>query len=177
MKFAKVRHVKSPDRGTSLSAGIDFFVPEFDMDFLNDLKEKNPHTEYFELPIDENTMIAKKIILKPQGRILIPSGIHVNLEDLETNGIALIAHNKSGVGTKLGLDRLAEVVDEDYQGEIHISVVNTSRTSVEITPNQKLVQFLLIPVLYNMPEEVNYSELYSTKSGRGDKGFGQGTGL
>lgn len=27
MKFSKVRNVKTPSRGTSLSAGIDFFIP------------------------------------------------------------------------------------------------------------------------------------------------------
>ena len=29
MKFAKIRNVKSPVRGTDKAAGIDFFVPNF----------------------------------------------------------------------------------------------------------------------------------------------------
>jgi len=175
MKFSKVRDVKNPERGTAMSAGIDFFVPKYDEKFTKDFIDKNPLTSNYILELEENSCIHT-ININPNGRILIPSGIHVNLEDLGTSGIALIAHNKSGVGTKLGLDRLAEVVDEDYQGEIHISVVNTSTENVTITADQKLIQFLLIPVMYNIPVEVPFEDLYLYKSGRGNKGFGQGTG-
>lgn len=175
MNFSKVRTVKSPNRGTSLSAGIDFFVPEFDQNFIDDFLKKNEA----ELGVfDINLYIEDELIsVEPGGRVLIPSGIHVNLADLKTDGIALIAHNKSGVATKKGLDRLAEVVDEDYQGEIHISVVNTGNNTIQILPNDKLVQFLLIPVSYSMPEEIKFEDLYTTKTDRGDKGFGEGTGL
>jgi dUTP pyrophosphatase len=49
LKFTKTKPVKSPDRGTKLSAGIDFFIPD-------DFKEMN---------------------LGPGSSILIPLGIHV----------------------------------------------------------------------------------------------------
>lgn len=175
MKFSRVRTVKPPNRGTSLSAGIDFFVPEFDEKFIEDFSTKNEkELASFNIDLD----ISDELIsVEPGGRVLIPSGIHVNLADLKTNGIALIAHNKSGIATKKGFDRLAEVVDEDYQGEIHISMVNTSNDTIQIFPNEKLVQFLLIPVLYNIPEEIKLDDLYTAKSDRSDKGFGQGTGL
>jgi hypothetical protein len=42
IKFLKVRRVKSPVRANEYDAGIDFFVPEFDRQFIKDLKEKNP---------------------------------------------------------------------------------------------------------------------------------------
>lgn len=175
MNFSKVRTVKSPNRGTSLSAGIDFFVPEFDAKFIEDFSTKNEkELAAFDIDLDvEDELIS----VEPGGRVLIPSGIHVNLADLKTEGIALIAHNKSGIATKKGFDRLAEVVDEDYQGEIHISVVNTGNDTIQIFPNEKLVQFLLIPVLYSMPEEIKFEDLYNSESDRGDKGFGEGTGL
>ena len=41
-KFLKVRRVKSPTRAYEFDAGIDFYVPEFDVHFVKDLKEKNP---------------------------------------------------------------------------------------------------------------------------------------
>ena len=51
MRFFKVRDVKSPERGTQYSAGIDFFVP--------------------------NDFVTRTII--PGEDILIPSGIKVGL--------------------------------------------------------------------------------------------------
>lgn len=42
IKFLKVRDVKSPFRAFQYDAGIDFFVPVFNKQFIADLKEKNP---------------------------------------------------------------------------------------------------------------------------------------
>ena len=171
LMFTKTRKVKSPTRATKKSAGIDFFVPEFDDDFIKDLITKNDGIEEklwkWGKSVDNKTV--NSIMLMPHQRILIPSGIHVNIP----HNYALIVHNKSGVATKKGLDRLAEVVDEDYQGEIHLSVVNTSNDVVCINENEKLVQLILIPVLYADIKEVStLEELYPTKTQRGTGGFG-----
>lgn len=157
MKYAKTRDVTSPNRGTELSAGIDFYVPN-----------------------DWNWGWER--IVRPGERILIPSGIKVNVPA----GHALIAFNKSGVATKTGLIIGACVVDEDYQGEIHLSLINTNTDrdvfaegsyvkldgNVVIKPGEKLAQFILLPVNYAIPEEINADELYVTTSGRGEGGFG-----
>lgn len=157
IKYSKIRDVKSPSRGTAQSAGVDFFVP-------NDWNNGQPR------------------VVLPGDRVLIPSGIKVNIPI----GHALIAFNKSGVATKTGLIVGACVVDEDYQGEIHISMINTNETKeymadgnyvtdtgiVTITPGEKLVQFLLIPVNYANTLEVLTEELYTESTERGEGGFG-----
>lgn len=51
---------------------------------------------------------------------MIPSGIKMKVMP----GYALVFMNKSGVGAKQQLDVLASVVDEDYEGEVHINLVN-----------------------------------------------------
>ena len=140
MKFSKVRDVKSPSRGTALSAGIDFFVPN---DFI------------------EMTVL-------PNQRTLIPSGIKVSLPD----GYALIAFNKSGVASKTGMIVGACVVDEDYQGEIHLNMINTSDIGQLIRPGDKLTQFILVPVNYAEPQEVIQDDLYREVTQRGEGGFG-----
>lgn len=146
MKFTKVRDVKSPTRGTSMSAGLDFYVPN-----------------------DVETYGEKAIHLPPGDSILIPSGIHVNIP----KGYALIAMNKSGVATRKGLVVGACVIDEDYQGEVHLHVINSSRTISLIEPGEKLVQMLLVPVSYVLPTEVeSLSDLYSSETERGSGGFG-----
>ncbi len=142
MKVQKLRNVKTPSRGTSASAGIDFYVPE---DF-------------------ETTT------LKPGQSVLIPSGIRVQIP----RGYALIAFNKSGVAVKQGLSVGADLVDEDYEGEVHLHLINTSDKEQVIATGQKIVQFALVPVSYFDVEEVD--EMPSRNTERGAGGFGS-TGL
>lgn len=143
MKYLKVRDVKSPVRGTPLSAGIDFFVP-------NDFQAT---------------------ILPPGKDLNIPSGIKVKLPA----GYCLKLDNKSGVALNKRLAVGATIIDEDYQGEIHLHVHNLNPTeAVTIKPGDKLVQGLLIPVSYEQPEEVaSLEELYEgVETQRGEGGFG-----
>ena len=142
MKISKIRNVKTPRRGTDGSAGIDFFVPD---DYPNELCE-----------------------IKPLERFFIPSGIKANVP----NGYALIAMNKSGVALKKGLVVGACVVDSDYQGEIHLHLINTSDRPVRIQPGDKLTQFLLIPVDHCLVEVVNEGDLFEEETTRGSGGFG-----
>jgi dUTP pyrophosphatase len=139
MKISKVRNVKTPERGTPESAGIDFFVPD---------------GIFADVP--------------PGHSCLIPSGIKANIPP----GYALIAFNKSGVAVKKQLYAGACVVDEDYQGEIHINLTNVGNESVEIASGEKIIQFILLPVFYDAIEEVELENLYENVSIRGDGGFG-----
>lgn len=166
MKYTKVRDVKDPERGSKLAAGIDFFVPKFDESFRIAFSAKNTGTSIIDDDVfDKDTFIQ----LGPHDRALIPSGVHVKLPE----GYALIAHNKSGIATRKGLDRLAEVVDEDYQGEVHISIVNTGKEYIKIHEDEKLIQFVLVKVGYNEPEKIESLEkLYPEKTERGEGGFG-----
>ena len=105
------------------------------------------------------------IHIKPLKGELIPSGIIAEVP----KGYALIAFNKSGVATKYQLMVGACVVDESYRGEIHIHVINVGDQPVVIEPGDKLVQFILIPMFYDIIEEVKELEL-NTERGAG--GFG-----
>ena len=102
MKVKLVRKVKAPSRGTSVSAGLDFYVPD---DF-------------------------KATKVWPGKAVLIPAGIKAQVPE----GYALIAFNKSGIATKEGLVVGACVVDEDYEGEIHIHMINVGDKVVDIIP-------------------------------------------
>ena len=161
MKVAKIRDVKTPERGTEKSAGIDFFVP-------NDFIEK---------------------VLPPQRDMLIPSGIKAQVPE----GFMLMAAEKSGVVTSkqaaIAADRTpkptayttvvvlgAKIVDEDYQGEIHIHLVNVGNEYVTIKPGTKIAQFILVPVDYQGVEVVPEADLFPEATERGEGGFGLGTG-
>lgn len=159
MKFYKIRDVKSPVRGTSKAAGIDFFVPNF----------------------GDN----KDFIVSPGTDVLIPSGIKMEIPE----GHMLMAADKSGVVTSkyacLGASRApkadafesvvilgAKIVDEDYQGEIYIHIINVGRAKVHIKPGMKIAQFILVPVSYEGLEEVTEAELFSRSSERGEGALG-----
>lgn len=213
IKFLKVRDVKSPSRAYDFDAGIDFYVPTFDVSFVKDLKEKNPiiwpvNKPYsgegyimggsftigstggldttkivYDLKDDNDTQIKfddaegkNYFLLAPGSRINIPSGIKSRMAE---PGRALIAFNKSGIATKFGLVAGACVVDYLYQGEIHLSLINTSSKVVRIYEGMKILQFVETPV-FNSAIEITVAEddpkkaimfYEGMKTDRGEKGF------
>ncbi len=140
MQFKKIRDVKSPSRGTALSAGIDFYVP-------NDIKEQ---------------------WLNPGQSVKIPSGIQVKIDP----GMCMIALNKSGVCVKKYLSVGACLIDEDYQGEIHLHLFNYGTTASFIEPGEKLVQFIITNSFNNIKVEEVTGVLFEKISERGEGGFG-----
>jgi dUTP pyrophosphatase len=110
----------------------------------------------------------------PQESVLIPSGIKCVIPKSH----CLLAVNKSGVCTKTGLLVGASLIDENYRGEIHIHLINSSSVPVTLSRGQKIIQFILTPVLLENPQEISpeeYEEKYGETS-RGSGGFGS-TGL
>lgn len=141
MKIVKVRNVKTPTRGTSLSAGLDFYIPE-------DFQTKQ---------------------VWPGESINIPSGIKAQVPW----GCALIMFNKSGIAVRDQLQVGACVVDEDYQGEIHLHVINVGKEVVILKPGMKLAQGLVMPVSYVGVEVLeSEDELFPQSTERGVGGFG-----
>jgi len=220
IKFLKIRDVKSPVRANKEDAGIDFFVPTFNADFVEQLIDKNPQlfedssnhndngmiyagvcgtsssisinsgntTTVNYNTIDDATKDDEELIgfdpekgpyflLLPHNRVMIPSGIKSRMASPDR---ALIAANKSGVATKLGFVYGAQVVDSTYQGEIHISIINTSTKIVKVFQGQKLIQFIETPIYQS---DIDITEGDSVKdaikfykggfsSDRGEGGFG-----
>jgi len=169
IKFLKTRKVKSPNRTNEFDAGIDFYVPELTPEFIQILEEKNLGLYY--IPLEDG------FILKPHERILIPSGIYCQMC---SNARALIAANKSGVATKTGLIFGAQVVDFEYHGEIHISLINTGNSNVRIYGGMKAIQFLEMPVfnsIISISENITLDQFYLEETTRGAKGFGSSLDL
>lgn len=108
-------------------------------------------------------------MLEPMHDIKINLGIVTEFEE----GLALIAHNKSGVATKMKLTVGACVVDSDYRGEIHAHMFNLGEEPVELVPGMKIVQFILQPYVKPVLCELDQMPL-DTERGAG--GFGS-TGI
>jgi len=174
IKLLKIRDVKTPERGTAVSAGLDFFIPAFDKAFLDDFKSKNPN--YCTLrPGNYSYYIAGepdagKILLGSGERLMIPAGIKMNVDANK----AVVMFNKSGIAVKKGLIAGACVIDEDYQGEVHISIINTSNHIIEINEGEKIIQGLTLDVSYQQPVMYDTHDLLYVDgtSERGIGGFG-----
>ncbi len=104
----------------------------------------------------------------PGEDVCIPSGVKANVP----KGYAFIAHNKSGVALKKKLAVGACVVDEDYQGEIHLHLFNQSNEYVQVESGEKLIQFLLVPVIYPEVKIVDEKNLFESSTIRGEGAFG-----
>lgn len=202
LKYVKTRNVEDPQFGTGGSAGIDFFMPQFDEMFIDRLFEKNDWltiNDFKPVVYNKSELINTKdicIIIPPHKDLCIPSGLHWLIPDKQV----LLAINKSGIALNKKLIRGAELIDWDYQGEVHCHVINTSDSPKKLIPGQKVIQFIHINVLKDpietitvddlklgpaptpngyTQEEINkklLASLYPNKTERGDKGFSS-TGL
>jgi dUTP pyrophosphatase len=126
--------VKAPMRDYG-NAGVDVFIPTATDAFVKAFNDKNL-TENAVLDFNEEGKPVIKIM--PHGRANIPSG----LRSFIPANVALEAHNKSGIATKYGLVFGASTVDANYQGIIHISLINTTNKTVELPLGMKAVQFI-----------------------------------
>lgn len=158
--------VRKPEREFG-NAGIDFFIPKLSETFEKAFNEKNISDNAFICTNEEGETIIR---IMPHGRVNIPSGIRSRI----CVNVALEAHNKSGIATKLGLVFGASTVDASYQGIIHISLINTTDKTVELPLGMKVVQFIPriidisnIEVYDNIPLEEFYKDFEHTNRGEG----------
>ena len=178
--FTKIRNVKSPNRAHPTDAGTDFYIPEYDKEFLEALIIKNANNRIFYNPImekeyDENGKVVREYVkdlevVIPSGeQVNIPCGIKVWIIDKRT---FLQATNKSGIASNFHLDVMANTIDANYQGEMHLNLVNTGNTTVIIKTGQKLVQMIHKEYIDSDFSEISNEDYNKIgQSDRGDGGF------
>lgn len=172
VEYTKIRQVKDPNRAHSTDAGTDFFIPEMSPEFVEVLKEKNKNNK---LTYDvqyklTNPPIYDCVIGIPPGeQIMIPSGIKVWIHDKQTY---LQATNKSGVASQYHLDVMANTIDANYQGEVHINLCNNGNTTIFLQGGQKIVQFIHKQYIDTEWSEITNDEYNAIGvSDRGEGGF------
>lgn len=114
-------------------------------------------------------MTDLEIVIPGGEQVNIPSGVKVWIMDKMTY---LQATNKSGIAANFHLDVMANVIDANYQGEIHLNVVNTGNTDVTIKTGQKLVQLIQKEYIQSEFQEISNDEYMKFGvSDRADGGF------
>lgn len=106
------------------------------------------------------------VIIKPNGRTLIKTGLFVQLPD----GYEFQIRPKSGMAMKYGITVLNTpgTIDANYRGEIGVILYNASDRDYAVAPGDKIAQMVLQQVPKVEWEPV--TEL--TKTNRGDGGYG-----
>ncbi len=120
--------------------------------------------------MDIRADIETTIDIEPLGRVLIKTGLYLEME----NGLECQVRPRSGLALKKGLSVLNTpgTIDADYRGEIGVILVNLSNEAVSIEDGERIAQLIFCRV-----EQVSLIEVaVLNDSERGAGGFGS-TGL
>lgn len=120
--------------------------------------------------MDLQAYIEKPIIIHPQERKLIPTGLYIQLP----YGYEAQIRPRSGLALKYGITVLNTpgTIDSDYTGEIGVILYNTSDTDFAVRDGDRIAQMVITK--YEKVNWVTVDKLESTE--RGEGGFGH-TGI
>lgn len=120
--------------------------------------------------MDVRAAIEHPIVLQSLERVLIPTGLRVQLPQ----GYEMQIRPRSGLAIRNGISivNAPGTVDADYRGEIKVILINLSKEPFVINPGERICQMVITNYTHVKWEPVH--ELDHTV--RGDEGFGH-TGL
>jgi dUTP pyrophosphatase len=129
----------------------------------------------FELPqyataqsagLDIKANIAEDMLIAPHQRILVPTGIFIELPD----GYEAQIRPRSGMASKFGITvaNAPGTIDPDYRGEVKVALVNISTEAFTLKPGERIAQ--MVVARFERVEWQPVDELSDTE--RGDGGFG-----
>lgn len=132
-------------------------------------QSSNPLPEYAtegSSGLDLRANLEVPVTLKPLERLLIPTGIFIELPDSYEAQV----RPRSGLANKFGLTCLNSpgTVDADYRGELKVVIINLSNEEHTIQHGDRIAQMVISRV-----EKIKWKEvkkISSTK--RGEGGFG-----
>ena len=116
--------------------------------------------------VDLIAAVAAPVALKPGARIIIPTGIAIQLPA----GFEAQVRPRSGLAAKHGVTVLNSpgTIDADYRGDIGVILVNLSQEHFTIAPQDRIAQ--LVVAQYSTVKWKPISSL--PESERGSGGFG-----
>ncbi len=116
--------------------------------------------------MDLRASLSEPISLKPLQRVLIPTGLYLELPQ----GYEAQIRPRSGLAIKKGLSLLNTpgTIDSDYRGEIKIILINLSNETAQVHHGERIAQMIISK--YDQITFVEVNELSETT--RGDGGFG-----
>ncbi len=119
--------------------------------------------------LDLRALLDKPMIIKPMERVLIPTGIFLEIP----NGFEGQVRARSGLSIKYGLTMVNGVgtVDSDYRGELKVPIINLGSEEFKVESGDRIAQ-----IVFARYETVNFEPVDSNedleKTERGTGGFG-----
>lgn len=112
--------------------------------------------------------IEETIVLKPMERVLIPTGLKLELP----KGYEAQIRPRSGLAYKNGITVLNTpgTIDEDYRGEVKVLLINLSTSDFSIERGMRIAQMVVASYVQARLETVELELLGDTA--RGEGGFG-----
>jgi len=132
-------------------------------------ESNNPTPEYqtaFSAGMDIHAFVEEVVCLEPMQRMLIPTGLYIELP----SGYEAQIRPRSGLAVKHGISVLNTpgTIDADYRGEIKVILINLSDKEFTIRNGDRIGQ-----VIVNKFEKVEWEEVDELKkSERKAGGFG-----
>ena len=127
-------HASVPEYGTALSACADIRACLLHVDRVKAYGVMNgEHLLH---------VVDGKIDILPGYRVLVPTGLALDIPE----GYSVRTHPRSGKATKegLGLACSEGVIDEDYQKELFVPVVNNTIARIVISHGDRIAQAELV---------------------------------
>ena len=116
--------------------------------------------------VDLRAALDKEIILPPLGRVIVPTGLFLEIPA----GYEAQVRPRSGLAAKKGITVLNApgTIDADYRGEVGVILVNLSQEPFTIVPGERVAQ-----MVFARCEQVEWLEVDTLEeSERGAGGFG-----
>lgn len=116
--------------------------------------------------MDLRANLTEPLTLKPLQRVLVPTGLHIELPA----GYEAQVRPRSGLAVKHGISivNTPGTIDADYRGEIKVVLVNLSSEEYRIEPGERIAQMVVA-----RHEKVEWEPVDRLEeSGRGEGGFG-----
>jgi dUTP pyrophosphatase len=136
-------------------------------------KSSNPLPTYeteLSAGMDLRAFITQEVIIKPFQRVLIPTGLYMELE----KGYEAQIRPRSGLALKHGITVLNSpgTIDADYRGEIKILLINFSDVDFVVQSGDRIAQMIIAK-----HEQINWqnAEVLNDTT-RGSGGYGH-TGI
>jgi dUTP pyrophosphatase len=107
-------------------------------------KSRHPLPAYstvFSAGMDIRANIDEEIVVKPMERLLVPTGLYIELP----TGFEAQIRPRSGLAIKHGITILNSpgTIDSDYRGEIRIILINLSAEDFVIKDGERICQMII----------------------------------
>jgi len=116
--------------------------------------------------MDMRAFVENAVVIKPLQRVLIPTGLHIELPV----GFEAQIRPRSGLAYKHGISivNAPGTIDADYRGEIKVLLVNLSDTDFVVNHGDRIAQMVIAKhetITWQSVEELN-------DTARGEGGYG-----